>query len=107
MGISLRQFEQMKDRVAGRPARGISPPVSPETRAVSSIAQVILGIDPSLRGTGYGVIRAERSGPVALAQGTIGLLNDRDRAKAMGCEAVKLYREVFDLEHTIAALRGA
>jgi len=43
----------------------------------------------------------------ALARGTIDLLNDRDRAKAMGCEAVKLYREVFDLEHTIAALRGA
>ena len=42
----------------------------------------------------------------ALARGTISLLNDRDRAKAMGCEAVKLYREVFDLEHTIAALRG-
>jgi glycosyltransferase involved in cell wall biosynthesis len=43
----------------------------------------------------------------ALARGTIDLLNDRDRAKAMGCQAVKLYREVFDLEHTIAALRGA
>jgi glycosyltransferase involved in cell wall biosynthesis len=42
----------------------------------------------------------------ALARGTIDLINDRDRAKAMGCEAVKLYREVFDLEHTIAALRG-
>jgi glycosyltransferase involved in cell wall biosynthesis len=41
----------------------------------------------------------------ALARGTIGLLNDRDRAKAMGCAAVRLYREVFDLEHTIAALR--
>jgi glycosyltransferase involved in cell wall biosynthesis len=43
----------------------------------------------------------------ALARGTIDLLNDRDRAKAMGCEAVKLYRDVFDLEHTIAALRAA
>ena len=43
----------------------------------------------------------------ALARGAIGLLDDRDRAKAMGCEAIKLYREVFDLEHTIAALRGA
>jgi hypothetical protein len=42
----------------------------------------------------------------ALARGTIDLINDRDRAKAMGCEALKLYREVFDLEHTIAALRG-
>ena len=43
----------------------------------------------------------------ALARGTIGLINDRDRAKAMGCEAVKLYREVFDLQHTIAALRAS
>jgi glycosyltransferase involved in cell wall biosynthesis len=43
----------------------------------------------------------------ALARATIDLLNDRDRAKAMGCAALKLYRDVFDLEHTIAALRSA
>jgi glycosyltransferase involved in cell wall biosynthesis len=43
----------------------------------------------------------------ALARATIGLLNDRDRAKAMGCAALKLYRDVFDLEHTIVALRRA
>lgn len=43
----------------------------------------------------------------ALARDTIYLLDDRDRAKAMGCEAVKLYRETFDVEHTIAGLRGA
>jgi glycosyltransferase involved in cell wall biosynthesis len=43
----------------------------------------------------------------ALARATIDLLNDRDRAKAMGCAALKLYRDVFDLEHTIAALRRA
>jgi glycosyltransferase involved in cell wall biosynthesis len=43
----------------------------------------------------------------ALARATIGLLNDRDRAKTMGCAALKLYRDVFDLEHTIAALRRA
>ena len=43
----------------------------------------------------------------ALARGSIELLNDRDRAKAMGCEAIKLYREVFDLDHTIKGLRDA
>ncbi|HLX04546.1 MAG TPA: glycosyltransferase [Candidatus Binatus sp.] len=43
----------------------------------------------------------------ALARGTIDLLTDRDRAKAMGCEAIKLYREVFDLDHTIKGLREA
>ncbi len=43
----------------------------------------------------------------ALARATIELLNDRDRAKAMGCEAIKLYREVFDVGHTIKGLREA
>ena len=32
---------------------------------------VILGIDPSLRGTGWGVLRLERSGPKAVAYDTI------------------------------------
>jgi crossover junction endodeoxyribonuclease RuvC len=32
---------------------------------------VVLGIDPSLRGTGYGIIRWERPRPQLLAQGTI------------------------------------
>jgi glycosyltransferase involved in cell wall biosynthesis len=43
----------------------------------------------------------------ALARGAIALIARSDRAKAMGCDAVKLYRDVFDLEHTITALRSA
>ena len=53
------------------------------------------------------VFLAQDQDAEALARGTIDLLNDRERAKAMGCEAVRLYHEVFDLEHTIAALRQA
>ena len=33
--------------------------------------KVVLGIDPSLRGTGYGVLQFDRKQPRALAQGTI------------------------------------
>lgn len=33
--------------------------------------QVILGIDPSLRGTGYGIIRQARAGLAVVAQGTV------------------------------------
>jgi crossover junction endodeoxyribonuclease RuvC len=33
--------------------------------------EIILGIDPSLRGTGYGVLRLARPQPVALAHGTV------------------------------------
>ena len=41
------------------------PPARPD------LPRVILGIDPSLRGTGYGVIRTDRPGPEALALGVI------------------------------------
>ena len=34
-------------------------------------SQIVLGVDPSLRGTGYGVINTSKSTPTTLAQGTI------------------------------------
>ena len=43
-------------------------PLSPNLNAKH---QVILGIDPSLRGTGYGIIRLAKPHPIALAHGTI------------------------------------
>lgn len=38
---------------------------------LSSKHQVILGIDPSLRGTGFGIIRLAKPHPITIAQGTI------------------------------------
>ena len=69
MGITLQQFEQMKNRVVG--ARRVATPVFASSLRVSTIHQVILGIDPSLRGTGYGVIRVGKPYPQTLAHGTI------------------------------------
>jgi len=83
VGISLRQFEQMKGRIAGKPARGVFPPTLTTAQPVARITQVILGIDPSLRGTGYGVIRTDRTGPVALAQGTIACPKDWERSRCL------------------------
>ena len=40
-------------------------------RSTSLSGQIVLGIDPSLRGTGYGVIRLHKSGPESLVHGTI------------------------------------
>lgn len=70
MGITPQQFEQMKERLkkpkaVARPVLGSSP------RPAASHHQVILGIDPSLRGTGYGVIRLAKPHPQALAFGTV------------------------------------
>ena len=66
VGISLQQFERMKARLKGKPAAPL--PTAPRSALVE---RTILGIDPSLRGTGYGIIRASRSQAAALAHGTI------------------------------------
>ena len=70
MGITPQQFEQLKSRVSG--TRRVS------ARAIESaltskpgVHRTILGIDPSLRGTGYGIIRLAKPHPELLAQGTI------------------------------------
>jgi crossover junction endodeoxyribonuclease RuvC len=69
MGITAGQFEQMQKRLSG--ANRIARPVEPNHRPVAPSHPVILGIDPSLRGTGFGVIRAAKPFPQTLAHGTI------------------------------------
>src|SRR2546423_14726257 len=59
----------MKSRLSsGR--RGAAPVFATTLRAPAN-HQVILGVDPSLRGTGYGVIRVAKPHPQTLAHGTI------------------------------------
>jgi crossover junction endodeoxyribonuclease RuvC len=81
VGLSAKQFEQMQARLNGRSSRAAA--VFPVTHRSSTAAQVILGIDPSLRGTGYGVIRTGQAGPVALAHGTIACPRDWERSRCL------------------------
>ena len=71
VGITQRQFEQMQARSGGVSPRMAAPAFETALRVPANVHRVILGIDPSLRGTGYGVIRLAQPHPVALAQGTI------------------------------------
>jgi crossover junction endodeoxyribonuclease RuvC len=70
VGISLQQFNQMKDRLGGS-ARKAAPALDSGLRRSVSAHQVVLGVDPSLRGTGFGVIRMAKPHPQTLAHGTI------------------------------------
>jgi crossover junction endodeoxyribonuclease RuvC len=86
MGITLRQFGQMQDRLVNRrrtPQSVFEPSLSATSRPATG--QVILGLDPSLRGTGYGIIRLAKPYPRTLAHGTIscpaGWLRSRCLAK--------------------------
>src|SRR5262245_33153625 len=70
MGITPQQFKEIQARLAT--GRRTAQPLMLTTPEVSKQEQsVVLGIDPSLRGTGYGLIRLARPFPETLAFGTI------------------------------------
>jgi crossover junction endodeoxyribonuclease RuvC len=70
MGITPQQFKQIEQRLT-RASRVAGPVLEPVARTNANVHRVILGIDPSLRGTGYGVIRLGKPHPQTLAHGTI------------------------------------
>ena len=63
----------MRARLSAGSVRKHSPAPLHQPIAAGSGArhQIILGIDPSLRGTGYGIIRLAKPHPVVLAHGTV------------------------------------
>jgi crossover junction endodeoxyribonuclease RuvC len=70
MGITPQEFSRIEERL-NRPRRAATPVFEPALRMNSVRHGVILGLDPSLRGTGYGVIRPGKPHPQALVHGTI------------------------------------
>jgi len=105
VGISVQQFEQMKARLNGRPVRAatISKLVTPHT---SRVPQTILGIDPSVRGTGYGVIRVEKSSLVTLAQGTITCPKDWERSRCLAKISQTLRDILCEHQPTVCVVEG-
>ena len=73
VGISPKQFDQMQQRLAVCKPVAVSPPIGPKK------AQIVLGVDPSLRGTGYGIIG---SGQV-IAHGTIRCASTWERSRCL------------------------
>ncbi|HEY1717156.1 MAG TPA: crossover junction endodeoxyribonuclease RuvC [Verrucomicrobiae bacterium] len=82
----------MKERVGGKSPREISPPVAPH--AARSAQQIILGVDPSLRGTGYGVILAGKACSILLAHGTISCPAKWERSRCLA-EISRTLRKVL------------
>ena len=70
MGVTPQQFQQMQERVA-RPRRVAAPVLHSTVPARRAAHAVIFGLDPSLRGTGFGIIRLAKPVPETLAHGTI------------------------------------
>jgi len=93
MSITPRQFKQMQERLSG--PRHIPVPLLERTNRLGPLTeQIILGVDPSLRGTGYGVIRSARPFPQTLVHGTISCPAGWSRSRCL-VKIVQGLREVL------------
>jgi crossover junction endodeoxyribonuclease RuvC len=93
MGITPLQFKQMQERL-GSPRRAATPVFERAAPTNARAHQVILGVDPSLRGTGYGVIRLAKPCPQALAHGTISCPQNWEHSRCL-VKIVQTLREVL------------
>src|SRR4051812_37678554 len=84
MGITPRQLEQMQDRLAGvkrSPASRSS--AAGTVNGESKRHEVVLGVDPSLRGTGFGIIRVLKPHSIALTYGTVRIPASWERSRCL------------------------
>src|SRR5260221_13884157 len=105
MGVSLQEFEQMKNRL-GRRARTATPVLESPRGAVVNAHQVVLGVDPSLRGTGYGVIRLEKNVPGTLAHGPISCPAGWVRSRCLAKIAQTLRDVIKQHRPTVCVIEG-
>jgi crossover junction endodeoxyribonuclease RuvC len=105
MAITPKQFEQMQARLGG-PKRKPAPVFETALRTATSKNQIVIGIDPSLRSTGYGVIQAGRPAARALAHGTIVCSTGWERSRCLGRIAQSLREVVARHRPTVCAIEG-
>ena len=105
MGITPQQLKQMEERLR-RPPRSVTPVLEPSLRAASSAHGVILGVDPSLRGTGYGIIRMARPHPQTLAQGTISCPQSWEHSRCLARISQSLREVIGRHQPTVCVIEG-
>jgi crossover junction endodeoxyribonuclease RuvC len=75
-------------------------------RKLANVHQTILGVDPSLRGTGYGVIRLAKPHPQTLAHGTISCPTTWEHSRCL-VKISQTLRDVIKQHHpTICVIEG-
>lgn len=105
MGITPQQFKRMEERL-GRSARAAGPVFEPRIGLSPSRHEVILGLDPSLRGTGFGIIRIAKPHPETLAHGTISCSKTWERSRCL-VRIVQTLRDVMkEFRPTVCVVEG-
>jgi crossover junction endodeoxyribonuclease RuvC len=83
VGITPQQFKAMQERLGGQ--RRAATPVFERATTAGPLGsgKKILGVDPSLRGTGFGLIHASRPNARAIAHGTISCPATWERSRCL------------------------
>ncbi len=95
----------MQERLKGA-SRKAKPVSMGEPVVTISQHQVILGIDPSLRGTGYGVIRLAKPFPIVIAQGVVASKPSWPRSRCLLNIAQTLRDLLKKTQPTVCAIEG-
>lgn len=103
MGISAKQFAELEERSSKRGRVRDSP--RPEKKSDLK-GTVIIGVDPSLRGTGYGVIRVGQPQHAVLAEGTIKCPPSWEHSRCLLHIANELRAVIQKTRPTICAVEG-
>jgi len=103
MAISAKQFASLQEKTQ-RGRKKSEGEVGERTGNVDGL--IILGIDPSLRGTGYGVIRMESPHPATLAEGTIKCPTSWEHSRCLAHIARELRQVVSKTTPTVCAVEG-
>jgi len=105
MGITPQQFKRLQERL-DQPRRVAAPIFEPTALARGRAHEIVLGLDPSLRGTGYGVIRVAKPVPATLTQGTIVCPPAWERSRCL-MKIVQELREVLKKHQpTVCVIEG-
>ena len=105
MGITPQQFQQIEARLRRKP-RAVTAVAEPSRTSNREARRIILGIDPSLRGTGYGVIRLARPHPETLAHGTISCPANWERSRCLAKISSTLRDVLKQHQPTICVVEG-
>jgi crossover junction endodeoxyribonuclease RuvC len=104
VGITPQDFEKMRQRLSGSRPRSASSVLQSVVRSPTT-HQLVLGIDPSLRGTGYGITRLGKT-PAAMSYGTISCAAAWERSRCLLKIVETIRAEIQQYRPTVCAIEG-
>ena len=105
MGITPQQFAQLKNRLSGN-KRAVAPVLEHIGPTLLNSHEVVLGVDPSLRGTGFGIIRLAKPYPETLTHGTIACPAGWEQSRCLLKIAETLRELIAKFHPTVCVVEG-